>query len=558
MFQTLLAASLNHRLIVVTLTALIAGYGAFVLPRLPVDVFPDLNRPTVTLLTESVGLAPQEVEQLVTYPIETALNGMPGVNRLRSVSSVGLSIVYVEFDWKTDIYQNRQLVFERLSLIRDQLPPGVQPQMGPITSIMGEIMLIAITGKSVPAMELREIADWVIRPRLLTIPGVAQVIPIGGEVRQYRVSPDLIAMQRLRVTEQMIENVVKGFGSNTGGGFIDQNDREYLIRNIGRTTRLEDLKNLVVDTRGTQPILLQQVATVSFAPKVKRGEAGYQGQPAVIVSIQKQPDADTVALTKKIEDELLRIQKSLPTGTNVNQVQFRQATFIENSISNVKSVLIEASVVVSLVLILFLMNWRATLITLTAIPISIFITVLVFKALDLSINTMTLGGLAIAIGELVDDAVVGVENVLRRLRQNKGKADPAPALNVILKASHEVRSSIIYATIIIVLVFVPLFAMTGLEGQLFRPLGVAYIVSILASLVTSLTLTPVLSYYFLRNQSTTAQNETRLVAGIKKVNARLLHWTIGHGRTVLCGTLIVFVVAVFMAAKLPRSFLPAV
>ncbi len=557
MFQKLLTFSIHNRLFVVVAALLLASYGAFTLPKLPVDVFPDLNRPTVTVLTEADGLAPQEVEQLVTYPIETTLNGMPGVKRLRSVSSVGLSIVYVEFEWQTEIYKNRQLIGERLSILREQLPAGVQPQMGPITSIMGEIMLIAITGSKVPAMELREIADWVVRPQLLTIPGVAQVIPIGGEVRQYRVSPDLIAMQRLKVTEKMIEEVIRDFGSNTGGGFIEQNSREYLIRNIGRTKKLDDLRNLVVVMRNTQPILLRQVADVTFAAKVKRGDAGFQGKPAVIVGVQKQPKADTVALTRQIEVELAKLQPTLPVGVVANQIQFRQATFIENSISNVKSVLLEAGIVVGFVLLLFLMNWRATVISLTAIPISILITVLVFKAFGLSINTMTLGGLAIAIGELVDDAVVGVENVLRRLRLNSMKENPRPRLNVIQSASHEVRSSIIYATAIIVLVFIPLFAMTGLEGQLFRPLGVAYIVSILASLITSLTLTPVLCHYILPTDQSESDDETWLVRGLKKVNSALLKWTFSNPRTLAASILFSTLVAGWAAVQLPRSFLPA-
>ncbi|MDX2258847.1 MAG: efflux RND transporter permease subunit, partial [Hyphomicrobiaceae bacterium] len=482
MFKALVALSLGQRMFVIVGSLLLAAYGAYVLPRLPVDVFPDLNRPTVTLLTEAEGYAPQEVEQLVTYPLETALNGMPGVIRLRSVSGVGLSIVYVEFDWGTDIYRNRQLVAERLATVAAQLPQGVQPQMGPVSSIMGEIMLIAITGRTVSPMDLREIADFVIRPQLLTITGVAQAIPIGGEVRQYRVSPDLIAMQRLAITPAMIEEALAGFGTNAGGGFIDQHAREYLIRNIGRTTRLEDLGNLVVTVKAGQPILLRQVASVTFAPRMKRGDAGFQGEDAVIIAVQKQPQADTVVVTRQVEAELAKIQRTMPDGVVADRVQFRQATFIETSIANVKTVLLEAAVVVAFILMLFLLDWRATAISLTAIPMSIFITVLVFHAFGLSINTMTLGG--IAIGELVDDAVVGVENVLRRLKLNAASAEPRPRLKVVLDASHEVRSSIVYATAIVVLVFVPLFAMQGLEGQLFRPLGVAYIVAILASLVT--------------------------------------------------------------------------
>src|SRR5215207_750115 len=475
MFNLLVSASLKNRLFVLAAALALVAYGMFVLPRIPVDVFPDLNRPTVTLMTEAEGLAPQEVEQLVTYPLETSMNGMPGVTRVRSVSGVGLSIVYVEFDWTTDIYRSRQLVAERLALVREQLPRGVNPQMGPVTSIMGEILLIAVTSDRVSAMEARELADFVIRPQLLTIPGVAQVIPIGGEVRQYRIAPRIASMQALDVTHADIESAAARFGTNTGGGFIDQHGREYLIRNVGLTRRLEDLRNTVVVHRDGQAVFLHQVASVEFAPRVKRGDAGFQGKPAVVVSVQKQPGADTVALTEKIEATLRDIQKTLPQGVTATNLQFRQATFIETSIANVKRVLLEAAAVVAVILILFLMNVRATAISLAAIPISILVTVVVFQALGLTINTMTLGGLAIAIGELVDDAVVDVENIVRRLKQNRERAEPRPVLEVIAQASQEVRSGIIYATMIVVLVFVPLFALSGIEGRLFAPLGVAYI-----------------------------------------------------------------------------------
>lgn len=556
MFKALVALSLSQRMFVLVASLLLAAYGAYVLPRLPVDVFPDLNRPTVTLLTEAEGFAPQEVEQLITYPLETALNGMPGIIRLRSVSSVGLSIVYIEFEWGTDVYRNRQLVAERLATAREQLPANVQPHMGPISSIMGEIMLVAITGKTVNAMELRETADFVIRPQLLTVPGVAQVIPIGGEVRQYRVSPDLIAMQRLQITPNMIEEALSQFGTNAGGGFIDQHAREYLIRNIGRTTRLKDLRNLTVVVRGQQSILLRQVASVDFAPRVKRGDAGYMGEKAVIIGIQKQPQADTITITKEVEAQLDKIQRTMPAGVVANRIQFRQATFIETSIENVKQVLIEAAIVVTFILILFLLNWRATFISLTAIPMSIFITILVFYAFGLSINTMTLGGLAIAIGELVDDAVVGVENVLRRLRLNAKSEKPQTKLTVVLNASHEVRSSIVYATAIVVLVFVPLFAMTGLEGQLFRPLGLAYIVAILASLLTSITLTPVLCHYLLKTPNHEEQ-DTRLIRILKAGNERLLDWTFRWPTVVIISIVGGIFAATLFATQLPRSFLPS-
>ncbi|MBC8048591.1 MAG: efflux RND transporter permease subunit, partial [Chitinophagales bacterium] len=487
MFNFLVRTSLNNRLFVLAAAILLVSYGAFILPRIPVDVFPDLNKPTITLLTEAEGLAPPEVEQLVTYPIETTMNGMPGVTRVRSVSGVGLSITYVEFEWGTDIYRNRQLVAERLSTLQSQLPAGVVPQMGPVSSIMGEILLIAVASDSANPMDLREIADFVLRPQLLTIPGVSQVIPIGGEVRQYRVTPNPALMQALDVKAEDIEAAIKKFGANTGGGFVDQYNREFLIRNIGLTTKLEDLKNTVVAFRNEQPLLLRQVASVEFAARVKRGDAGFQGKPAVIVSVQKQPGADTIALTQTIEATLADVQRTLPPGVSVTNVQFRQATFIETSLANLKQVLIEAGIIVAIILFLFLLNWRATAISLTAIPISILVTVIVFQWMGVTINTMTLGGLAIAIGELVDDAVVDVENIIRRLKQNAALPNPAPPLEVIAKASQEVRSGIVYATMIIILVFVPLFALSGIEGRLFSPLGVAYIVSILASLVTAIT-----------------------------------------------------------------------
>ena len=496
MFNRIVESSLRSRLLVLAAALVLVVYGSFVLPRLPVDVFPDLNRPTVVLLSEAEGLAPQEVEQLVTYPIETAMAGIPGAVRVRSASGVGLSIVYVEFGWDTEIYRARQQVAERLAGVQGRLPHGVQPQMGPISSIMGEIMLVAVTGAASP-MQLREIADFVIRPQLLTIPGVAQVIPIGGEVRQYRIAPDPVMMSRLEIPLAELEAAVRRFGVNTGGGFVDQHAREYLIRNIGLTDRIEDLRNLVVATRQGHGILLRQVAQVDFAARVKRGDAGYMGNPAVIVGIQKQPTADTVTLTHAIEAQLDSIQRTLPQGITANKIQFRQATFIETSIANVKRVLVEAALVVAVILFLFLMNVRATAISLAAIPISILITVLVFKAFGLSINTMTLGGLAIAIGALVDDAVVAVENILRRLKENGQKPDPAPPLAVIARASQEVRSGILYATFIIILVFVPLFALSGIEGRLFVPLGIAYIVATLASLLTSMTVTPALAYYLL-------------------------------------------------------------
>lgn len=558
MFNFLVKASLNNRLMVLAAAAILVVWGSMSLSSIPVDVFPDLNKPTVTIMTEAEGLAPPEVEQLVGYPIETAMNGIAGVTRVRSVAGIGLSIVFAEFDWATDIYRNRQQVAERLSSIASQLPPGVTPQMGPVSSIMGEIMLIAVTGgdKADP-MAVREVADFVIRPRLLSISGVSQVIPIGGEVRQYRVTPNIAALASLNVSVEQIETAIKSFGTNTGGGFVDQNDREYLIRNLGRTTKLDDLRNVVVVTKDEQPIFLRQVAAVEYAARVKRGDAGFNGASAVIISVQKQPGADTIKLTSQVETALAELTRGLPNGVSANQILFRQADFISTSIDNVKGVLVEAAVAVAVILFLFLLNFRTTAISLTAIPISLLVTVLIFKAFGLSINTMTLGGLAIAIGELVDDAVVDVENIYRRLRENSKRASPRPLLQVVADASIEVRSGIVYATFIIVLVFIPLFALTGIEGRLFAPLGVAYIVSILASLLVSITVTPVLASYLLGSAKQLDHRDGAFVRKLKRGNERLLAWAFERTNWVIGTALVAVLLAGLAATALPRSFLPS-
>ncbi|MFC5359436.1 efflux RND transporter permease subunit [Azospirillum himalayense] len=556
MFNVLVNTSLRNRLFVLAAAAILVVYGSFVLKDLPIDVFPDLNKPTVTLMTEAEGLAPEEVEQLVSFPLETSMNGMPGITRVRSVSGVGLSIVFVEFDWGTDIYRNRQQVAERLAIVQGQLPPNVRPQMGPISSIMGEIMLIAMSGDGVSPMEVRELADWVVRPRLLAIPGVSQVIPIGGEIRQYRVAPDPARLHDLEITTDELVKALQQFSANTGGGFIDQHSQEYLIRNIGRTTRLEDLRNLVVAYKMGQPILLHQIAAVDFAARVKRGDAGVNGKPAVILSVQKQPGADTTTLTAEVEAALGDLAKFLPKGVHADEILFKQANFIQTSIGNVEKVLLEAVAVVAVILFLFLLNVRTTFISLTAIPISILITVLVFKAFGMSINTMTLGGLAIAIGELVDDAVVDVENIYRRLGENRRAGNPRPVLEVVASASQEVRSGIVYATIIIILVFVPLFALTGIEGRLFAPLGVAYIVSILASLVTAITVTPVLSYYLLPRLKRLEEHDSWLVRKLKAGNARLLGWAFANPGTLFATVGTAVLIAAATVPSLPRAFLP--
>ncbi|NOT72336.1 MAG: efflux RND transporter permease subunit [Hyphomicrobium sp.] len=559
MFSAIVRGSLANRLFVLTGGIIIMIYGVMTLRALPVDVFPDLNRPTVTLISEAGGLAPEEVEMLVTFPVETAMGGMPGVTRVRSVSSAGLSIVYIEFDWSTEIYRARQQVSERLQLVREQLPASVAAQMGPISSIMGEIMLIAMSSDTASPMTLRELSDFTVRPQLLSVPGVSQVIPIGGEVRQYRVIPDPRKMAALAISFDAIEKAIQKFGANTGGGFVDLNAREYLIRNIARTTQIEDLANLAVAYRDGQVTSLSQVASVGYAPRAKRGDAGFNGKPAVILAVQKQPGADTVKITQQIEAILPGLQRVMPAGVRVTDVQFRQATFIEMSIANVKRVLVEALIVVAIVLFAFLLNWQTTVISLISIPLSVLTTVIVFQLLGLSINTMTLGGLAIAIGALVDDAVVDVENIYRRLGQKRaaGSRDQRSIAGVVAAASIEVRSGILYATAIIVLVFLPLFALSGIEGRLFTPLGIAFIVSILASLLVSMTVTPVLAYWLLPRMPHLAGHETALVRTLKTWQTRGLEWCFDRPAFVIAMPALAVVAAILAASQLPRAFLPA-
>ena len=560
MFKWLLDNSLANRLLVIIASLVLMAYGAFTLSRTPVDVFPDLNKPTVTIMTESGGMAAEEVEQLITFPLETTMNGLPGVESVRSVSSAGLSFIYVTFNWRTEIFRARQMVSERLSSMEEGLPAGVTPRMGPISSIMGEIMQIAIpidTAKISP-MQVREYADWVLRPRLMAIAGVAQVIPIGGEVRQFQVQPNTTRMAELGISHEQLTGALKGYSANTSGGFLELNGREYLIRHLGRTSRLDDLKNLALTARHGQPVLLRQIAEVTFAPAIKRGDAGFEGKPAVILGIQKQPTADTIHLTRSIEAAVEDLKKSLPAGMEAPKVTFRQASFIESSISTLQGKLIGASVFVAVILFFFLGTLRPTVIALTAIPVSIFMTALVFDYYGLSINTMTLGGLAIAIGGLVDDAVVGVENVLRRLKEDRAKHHDhrMHPIELVAHATMEVRSAILYATIIIVLVFLPLFALPGMEGRLFVPLGIAFIVSTLASLVVSVTVTPVLSFYLLPSMKSLDHGDTKLLAWLKASYGRSLQTVLNHPKAALAAGAVAILVAAVAVPFFPKTFLP--
>jgi len=564
MFNWIVRYSLQNRLFVLALAGLLMIYGAMIALRTPVDVFPNLDKPLVTVLTEAGGMAPEEVEQLVTFAIETALNGMPGVTRVRSTSGVGLSIVYAEFDWGTDIYRNRQLVAERLALVRGRPPGGITPTMGPVSSIMGEIMLIALPlqaggagASGLTPMQAREYADFVLRPRLLSIAGVSQAIPIGGDVRTLRVAPDTARLAQFGVSLTQVERALSGYASNAGGGFIDLNSREYLIRHLGRTHRVEDLGGVAVAWKDGRPILLEQVADVGFTPGLKRGDAGYNGLPAVVVSVQKQPGADTVKLTAAIETALAELKPSLPKGMTEPKVLFRQADFIQASIANVVGALRDGAIMVAIVLFAFLLSARTTLISLIAIPLSLAVTALVFRWLGQSINVMTLGGLAIAIGELVDDAVVDVENILRRLKQNRSAAVPLPLAEVVRRASVEVRSGIVYATVIVVLVFVPLFALPGIEGRLFTPLGIAYIVSIGASMFVSMTVTPVLCCHLLPTMKRLDHGDSPLVGWLKRVDAELLIWSFRHAKQLVAVALLAVAAAAATVPFFPRAFLPA-
>lgn len=560
MFQMLLDGSLKNRLLVLLAALILTLYGAFTLTQTPVDVFPDLNKPTVTVITEAGGMASEEVEQLITFPLETALNGLPGVEVIRSVSSAGLSFIYITFNWDTEIYRARQMVSERLSSMEESIPSGVAPTMGPVSSIMGEIMQIAIpidVSKTTP-MQVREYSDWVLRPRLLSIQGVAQVIPIGGEVRQFQVQPNLQRMLELGITIENLQQALSGFASNTSGGFLSLNGREYLIRHLGRTSSLEDLRNVAVGSLNGTPVLLKQVADVDFAAAVKRGDAGFEGKPAVILGVKKQPSADTIGLTQRIEEALVAMGSSLPAGMESPRVTFRQASFIEASISTLQGKLIGASVFVAVILFFFLGTVRPTVIALTAIPVSIFITALVFKYFGLSINTMTLGGLAIAIGGLVDDAVVDVENILRRLKEQRAKhpGSPFDLIALVRKASLEVRTGIVYATVIIVLVFIPLFALPGIEGKLFVPLGIAFIVSTLASLIVSVTVTPVLSYYLLPRIKNLDHGDTRVLAWLKEKYQVSLCKVLNNPKAALGAGVFAVLIAGASVPFFAKTFLP--
>lgn len=562
MINALIDFSVRHRLLVVVTTILMAVYGLWVTMQLPVDVFPNLNRPTVTIFSESPGLAAEEVETLVTRPIEAVVNGAPGVERVRSSSMVGLSLIWVEFDWKTDIYVARQIVSEKLQGAREILPEGVDPYMGPIASIMGEVFQLGLVSEdpSISSMDIRTYAEWDIRNRLFSIPGIAEITILGGDLKQYQVLVDPVKLSQYGKSLHDVKEAIEGANISATGGFMISDYTETLIRVHGRVGSVEDLARSPLPKTDDEapPIRLEQVAEVRLGgPIGKRGDASINMTPAVIISIQKQPDADTLRLTRMIEAEIASIRASLPAGMALHDDIFRQASFIELAIHNVEEALRDGSILVILVLSLFLLNFRTTFITLTAIPLSILVTAIVFHWMGMSINTMTLGGLAVAIGELVDDAIVGVENTYRRLRQNRLAGNKADPLDVIRTALAEVRGSIVFATIIVVLVFVPLFAMQGIEGRIFTPLGIAYIVSILASLLVSLTVTPALCAYMLpRLKRLSAEHDGWIVRSIKAVQKRTLDILFPRSTIVFITIIVAFVLSVGTFMTFGREFLP--
>lgn len=568
MFDKLIKLALENRLIVLVAALLLLITGVLVAIRLPVDVFPDLTAPTVTVITEAHGMAAEEVETLVTFPIETAVNGATGVRRVRSSSAAGISIVWVEFDWGTDIFIARQIVNEKLQIAESSLPTGIdRPILAPISSIMGEIMLISVgidsaaesNGHSITAMDLRSIADWTIRRRLLSVPGVSQVVPIGGEVKQYQilVSPEKLAAYDISLSEVL--HAAEQSNTNSSGGAYMDAGQEYLIRGIGRVQSVEDIATSVVAMRGNLPVLIRDVAEVLVGPAIKIGDGAANAKPAVIIMVQKQPNANTLELTERIEKTIAEIQKTLPTGIAINTRIFRQSDFIRVAIDNVVEALRDGAILVIIVLFFFLGNVRTTLISALAIPLSLVVTIFVFQFFGITINTMTLGGLAIAIGALVDDAIIYVENVFRRLKENHHKPVEAKRQvgEVIFAASKEIRSPMVNATLIIIIVFVPLFFLSGVEGRLLRPLGYAYITSIFASLLVAVTVTPALCAYFLPNADfMKKEGDSWLVTRLKKAYRKTLDIVLHYPQLVLAAAVLALGVSLAALPFLGRAFLP--
>ena len=561
MLNKIIEFSLHNRLLVAVISALVLVLGVYSVSNMEVDVFPDLNAPTVVVMTEAPGMAPEEVERLVTYPIETSVNGATNVRRVRSSSTTGFSVVWVEFDWGTDLYLARQITSERLVQLSGMLPEGVgTPTMAPQSSILGEMMIIGLTADSTSLRDIRTIADWTIRPRLLSISGVAQATVIGGEIKEYRIALDPARMKHYDVTVDEVLAASRNMNNNANGGIIYEYGNEYIVRGDITTTSAEDIGLAVVKRIDGKPIVLSDVADVIVTDKSpKLGMASVEAQPAVLITVKKQPNTGTIELTENIETALADLQKNLPADIKVSTNIFKQSHFINNSINNVQRALIEGAIFVIIVLFFFLMNTRTTLISLVAIPLSAIISLLTLKAMGLTINTMSLGGLAIAIGSLVDDAIVDVENVYKRLRANRllPPDQRAQTIDIVFEASKEVRMPILNSTLIIMVSFMPLFFLSGMEGRMLRPLGIAFLVALVASTIVALTLTPVLCSYLLNSDKALKENkEPWLSRKLQGVYGKALAWTLAHSKGVLTATIITFVVALGTFFTLGRSFLP--
>jgi CzcA family heavy metal efflux pump len=546
---------------VIVVSVLLMVVGTYTASRMEVDVFPDLTAPTVVVLTEAHGMAPDEVEKLVTFPIETSVNGATNVRRVRSSSSAGISIVWVEFEWGTDIFKARQIVNEKMTTVSEKLPSGVgNPVMAPNSSIMGEIMLISVTADSTSKMDLRTLADWTLRPRLLATGGVSQVVIIGGEYKQYQILASPQKMKHYNVSLNELLKASEEANNNAAGGFMNEFSNEYIVRGIGRTNDINELGKSIIKTHNGEPIKIEDVAEVKIGASTKIGDGSLKGSPAVIMTVMKQPNTNTLLLTDKIDEAIFDMQKSIPKDIHINTKIFRQADFINASISNIKKTLIEGSVFVVIILFMFLMNWRATFISLLALPISLLVALLTLKWLGFTINTMSLGGMAIAVGDLVDDAIIDVENVFRRLKENalKPEYERENKMKVIFDASTEIRSSVINATFIIIVAFVPLFFLSGMEGRLLAPLGVAFIVALFASLIVAITLTPVLCSFMLSSDKQLAKGhkESWLVSRLNRLYEKLLTRALIIKRSAIMISVALFVSALILMFNLGRSFLP--
>src|SRR3989449_224283 len=558
--KRLIQWSIEHHWMVLAFSVLLLGAGLWTAREMPVDVFPDLTAPTVTILTEGHGMAPDEMESLVTFPIESAINGASSVRRVRSATAVGIAVVWVEFDWGTDIFMARQVVAEKLSLVGSTLPPQVaRPVLAPISSIMGEILFFAISSDHDDPLTLRTLADTVVRRRLLAVSGVSQVTPIGGAERQFQViaHPEQLRANGISLTDLL--DAVRGASQNTSAGIYTEGPQEYVLQAIGRVRNPEEIGDSVVALRGTRSVLIRDVADVREGPALKRGEGSRSGKPAVIVGVQKQPGANTIELTRRLDRELDVLQRELPRGMTIDRKIFRQADFIEVAVNNVVTALRDGGILVIIVVLLFLANLRAAPITLTALPLSLAAAILVLRGFGATINTMTLGGMAIAIGALVDDAIIDVENVVRRLRENSAKpeAKRSPVIEVVRDATLEIRTSIVFATVIIVLVFLPIFGLTGVEGRLMTPLAFAYITALLASLLVAIIVTPALSYAFLPNaRSIVRGHDGWLARTLKARFAKLLPHALDHRFGVMAVSVALLVAAVAAMTRMGTAFLP--